>query len=78
MTCFMLGTETLHQYCKRTGLNYQTMWIRLNDGLTPEQAIKSHVNRRCNLKYMINGKSARSQMSINEYQRYVKQLKGRV
>ena len=77
MTCFMLGTETLHQYCKRTGLKYQTMWKRLNDGYTPDEAIKSHVNRKNNLKYLINGKSARSQMDKNTYQRYVHGLKAR-
>ena len=44
---------------------------------TPEEAIKSNVNRRCNLKYLINGKSARSQMDKNTYQRYVKRIKER-
>lgn len=77
MTCFMLGSETLHQYCKRNNLCYQTMWDKLERGLTPEQAIKEPVKPRCNVKYLINGQTARSQMDINAYQRYVKQMKRR-
>ncbi|MBO7733083.1 MAG: hypothetical protein J6S67_11035 [Methanobrevibacter sp.] len=78
MTCYMIGTETLKKYCEKNGIAYQTMYTRIMNGYTPEEAIKSHVNRRCNLKYLINGKSARSQMGINEYQRYVKRVKGTV
>ena len=74
MTCFRIGNETLHQYCKRTGLNYKTIWLRLENGLTPDEAVKEPMKRKNNVKYLINGKSARSQMTINEYQLYRKRI----
>ena len=76
MTCLYIGNETLKKYCERTGLKYQTMWERVDRGLTPEEAVKTTVLPRCNIKYLINGKSARSQMDKNAYQRYVKQQRG--
>ena len=77
MTCFMVGNETLRQYCKRTGIKYHTMYNRLNDGYTPDEAVKSHVNGQHNLKYLINGKPAHRQMDKNTYQRYVRSIKER-
>ena len=70
MTCLYIGKETLKKYCERNGLKYQTMWERVDGGLTPEEAVKITVMPKCNTKYFINGKSAYSQMSNSEYQRY--------
>ena len=53
------------------------MWERVDGGLTPEEAVKIAVIPRCNTKYLINGKSAHSQMDKNTYQRYVKRQKER-
>lgn len=42
MTCFRLSTgETLSKYCKRTGLNYNTVFSILDKrGCTPDEVIK--------------------------------------
>lgn len=75
MTCLRIGNETLKKYCERNNLCYCTMWDRIERGMTPEQAVSTPLKPKCNLKYVINGKSARSQMDKNTYQRYVKSLK---
>ena len=76
MTCLYIGKETLKKYCERNGLKYQTMWERVDGGLTPEEAVKITVMPKCNTKYFLNGKSVYSQMSNSEYQRYRKKVKG--
>lgn len=42
MTCFRLSTgETLCKYCRRTGLNYNTVFSLLDrSGCTPDEAVK--------------------------------------
>lgn len=75
MTCLRIGNESLRKYCKRNNICYSTMWDKVDLGYTPEQAVALKLKEKCNLKYVINGKSAHSQMDKNTYQRYVKSLK---
>lgn len=76
MTCFILSNGmNLHQYCKKTGKCYCAIWNRIENGWSLEEAVGKPLMAKNGTKYFINGKSARSQMTKNEYQRYTKKLR---
>lgn len=76
MTCFVFNNgENLNQYCKRTGKCYSAIWNRMEKGWSLEEATQTPFLQKNGTKYFINGKSARSQMTKNEYQRYTNKLR---
>lgn len=70
MTCFVINGESLNKYCKRNGISYNSVWNRIEKGWDLQKAIETPFLPPNGTKYFINGKSARSQMTKNEYQRY--------
>ena len=80
MTCFRLNDgQTLLKYCKDNNINYSRVYIRIERGLSIEQAIAEALERRGkgaenNLKYKIGGKSVHSQLTPAEYTRFKRYL----
>lgn len=76
MTCFRLNDgQTLLKYCKDNNINYSRVYIRIERGLSIEQAIAEARERQGkssenNLKYKIGGKSVHSQLTPAEYNRF--------
>ena len=76
MTCFVLNAgQTLLKYCKDNNINYSRVYVRIERGLSIEQAIAEARERRGkgaenNLKYKIGGKSVHSQLTPTEYNRF--------
>lgn len=70
MTCFVLNTgTTLRKYCLEKGLNYNTIYKRLDRlGITPEEALKMD---NSSLKYTINGLSVRKLLDPQKYDRFL-------
>ena len=70
MTCFVLNTgTTLRKYCLEKGLNYSTIYKRLDRlGITPEEALKMG-NSSC--KYKMNGLSVRKLLGPQKYDKFL-------
>lgn len=43
MVCFHYNGQTLHSYCKQRGIPYYTVYRRIDDGKTTEQAIQDAI-----------------------------------
>lgn len=71
MTCFKMGnSETLHQFCKKSGLCYATVWQYLDkEGLGINQAIeKARQNKgskTAQAKYYYNGQTLKNYCLAN-------------
>lgn len=70
MTCFVLNTgTTLRKYCLVKGLNYSTIYKRLDRlGITPEEALKMD-NPSC--KYKMNGLPIRRLLGCKKYYKFL-------